>query len=135
MEIIDDQPPDDTEAKTAAEAELDGLKIRQFTALRRGAIRQRSWSLIAAALCVIGALQLIINAIQLTRHERSWGLWQTLYILIAPIAVYVALYFLKKARALKREIENSNLQQPEAPPDFSTLSDGSERWKNLEDIR
>jgi len=135
MEIIDDEPQDGSQRPGEPDAELDGLKIRQFTALRRSAIRMRSWLLIAATICAVGALQLIILAVQLTHGNHSWGLWQTLYALVAGLAVLGARHFFRKARECKREIEKPILKDPETPPDFSTLGDGSERWKKLEDIR
>jgi hypothetical protein len=135
MEIIDDQPRDDSQRPPEPDVELDGVKIRQFTALRRSAIRMRSWLLIGAAVCAVGAMQLLILAVQLAHRNRSWGVWQTLYIAIAGLAVFGIRHFLRKAGRYKREIEKPLLKDPEAPPDFSTLGDGSDRWKNLEDIR
>jgi hypothetical protein len=40
-----------------------------------------------------------------------------------------------RAIALHREATKSRVDTPMTPPDFSTLSDGSQRWKNLEELR
>jgi hypothetical protein len=44
-------------------------------------------------------------------------------------------FLLRQVAALNRELRQPALTEPAAPPDFSTLSDGSQRWKNLEDMQ
>jgi ABC-type nickel/cobalt efflux system permease component RcnA len=130
MEIIDDQPE-----SVEPEPELDGQRIRQLAALRRGAIRARSWCLITAGVCLVGAIQLVIFSVQLIRAPGSAWLRIPCYLMVAAAGLWLTVYFLRRARVLKREIGRSALGQPETSPDFSQLSDGSQRWKNLEDIR
>jgi hypothetical protein len=48
---------------------------------------------------------------------------------------YGAIFFMRRAIVLHREATQSYLKDPTTTPDFSTLSDGSQRWKNLEDLR
>jgi hypothetical protein len=37
---------------------------------------------------------------------------------------------------MKREIEaSSHHDDPDRPPDFRSLSDGSQRWNNLNDVK
>jgi DNA-directed RNA polymerase subunit M/transcription elongation factor TFIIS len=138
-EAVDQHVVDDTsEAQAAAEEreqEIDGTKIRQLSAMRRGAIRARSWCLIVVVVCLVGAVELVIKTIENVRHVRHWGLRPTGFILFAVAGVMIAVYFFRRARELKREIDKPALQDPPRPPDFSTLSDGSQRWKHLEDIR
>jgi hypothetical protein len=129
MEIIDDQPE-----KSDHPPELDGLRIRQLTALRRGAIRSRSWCLITAAVCIVGTVQLLINIVQVIRYEHSLGLRAMGYLLVAIGGCIAAIFSIWRAQILKREIDKPLLDEPKNPPDFSTLSDGSERWKSLENI-
>jgi hypothetical protein len=57
------------------------------------------------------------------------------YLLFALIGAWGTIYFFRKAASLHREAKRSSLGAPEVAPDFSTLSDGSERVRNLEDIR
>jgi hypothetical protein len=48
----------------------------------------------------------------------------------------LGLYFGQRALAVHREIQTPARLPPEpTEPDFSTLSDGSQQWKNLEDIQ
>lgn len=50
----------------------------------------------------------------------------------AIVAVVLSIYFGTRALAAHREIRQSHLQEPQTPPDFSTLSDGSQHSANLE---
>jgi hypothetical protein len=134
MVIVDDTREQEAPPTPQRDEELDGLKIRQLIALRRGAIRARSWCLIAAAVCVVAAIQLIIKTVRNVRHMQSWGLRATGFTLFAVGALMVAGIFLRRAAELKREIEQPTQSAPSAPPDFEALSDGSRRWKNLEDL-
>jgi hypothetical protein len=129
MEIIDDQPE-----KIEPPPELDGLRIRQLTALRRGAIRARSWCLITAVVCIVGTVQLLINTVQIMSRNHSWTWRATAYLLVAIGGCIAAIISLRRAQILKREIDKPLLDDPSTPPDFSTLSDGTQRWKSLENI-
>lgn len=133
-DIVDDTERDDAlEAYRAAE--LDGLKIRQLSSLRRGAIRARSWCLIAAGVGAVGAVQLVIKAVRNIRHAHALTLRAVGFLLFAVVGTLLAIALLRRAAALKREVGKSSLPAPVTPPDFSTLNDGSERWKDLEDMR
>jgi hypothetical protein len=115
-------------------AELDGLRIRQLSTLRRAAYRSRSYAIIAAGACAVVAAQLVLLTI---RHVRTlgWSAQAIGYVLLVPVAAWGAWYFLGRAMALHRETRRTLLTNPTQPPDFSTLSDGSQQVKNLEDIR
>jgi hypothetical protein len=115
--------------------ELDGLRIRQLSALRRGAYRARSYALIGVGACVVTAVQLLIMTIAYVR-SRGWGMYPTGYVLGACVAVMLASHFGRRAMELHRETKTpAPLPPAPAEPDFSPLSDGSQQWKNLEDIR
>lgn len=98
--------------------------------MRRGAYRTRSWLIIAAVACVAGAAQLIYLAV------RGYHFGQRIVpggdLLAAAVALVVLPFFIRRAIRVNREIRQSPLDEPQTPPDFSTLSDGSQRWKNLE---
>src|SRR4051794_23728897 len=99
-EIVDDttdEPNEPVVAQPSPEEELDGQRIRQFTALRRGAIRARSWCLIAATVCGVAAVQLVIKSIQNVRHTHAWGLRPTGFVLFAVAALMVGGYFVRRA--------------------------------------
>jgi uncharacterized Zn finger protein (UPF0148 family) len=122
------------EEEAAAQRELDlsEAKIRQISNLRRGAFRTRSWLIIAAITCVAGAAQLVFMAVQ--AHRRALRGAAIRDVVLAIACLFVCRYVMTRVRRLTREIEQSRLEEPTAPPDFSTLSDGSQRWKNLENM-
>lgn len=125
--IKDDEPAPLDEPD---EADLSGQKIKQISSLRRGAYRTRSWLMIGAVSCIVGAAQLIYLAIQARRNGlRLTALGE---VLTAVLSLFLGVYFSRRALEAHREIQQSRLEEPTTPPDFSTLSDGSQRWKNLQ---
>jgi hypothetical protein len=116
--------------------ELDGVRIRQLAAVRRGAFRARSYSLIAAVACLVVSIQLVMMTADAVR-ARGWGLLTVGYVQFAVLALLAAAHFGRRVRALSRELRAPPPLPPIPPggPDFSTLSDGSQQWKNLDDIR
>jgi hypothetical protein len=105
--------------------ELDGLRIRRLAAVRKAAYRARSYCIIASVACLVLAIQLGWTAV----HRKS-----AVPGLIAIAAVICCVSLLKRSRRLHREATQSSLEIPAIPPDFSTLSDGSQRWKDLDNI-
>jgi hypothetical protein len=122
------------EASDDRSAELDGLKIRQLATLRRAAYRSRSHAVIAMVVCVVAVGQ---AGVLLVQHLRQIGVGPRVPVYIAFIVAgaYGAIYFMRRALALHREATQTRVENPTSPPDFSTLSDGSQRWKNLEELR
>jgi hypothetical protein len=115
-------------------SELDGLRIRQLATLRRTTYRSRSYAIIAAGACAVLAAQLLFMTVRQVLGS-GWSARTVLYVLVALLAVWGAWFFIGRVIALHREARRSPLADPETPPDFSTLSDGSQRIKNLEEIR
>ncbi len=115
-------------------AELDGLRIRQLATLRRAAYRSRSHTIVAMLVCAVAMVQ---AAIFLVQHLMHIGFnWRALlYSGILIVGAFGATFFMRRAIALHREATQTHTPAPTTPPDFSTLSDGSQRWKNLEDLR
>jgi H+/Cl- antiporter ClcA len=115
---------------------LNSNRIRKMAALRRGAIRSRSYCLIALGGCVAGAAELIFDAV------RRWPAPVDLrgvaissaYSLCAALLLALGGYFLRLGRRFHREARQSAIPPPAQPPDFSTLQDGSQIAKNLEDV-
>jgi len=138
--VIESDPPPSEDEAPAAELpdasadQLSTLRIRQFASARRAAYRARSYAVMAAGVCVIAVVQLIWMTL---RHVRTtgWGKQPIGYALFAAIALFGLWFFISRAIALHREATKSALPDPASPPDFSTLDNGSKRWKNLEDVR
>ena len=115
-------------------AELDGLRIRQLATLRRAAYRSRSYAIIAAVVCAFSVIQAGYLLVQQLIHIGFSGR-VVVYAGFILAGAYGAFLFTGRAIAFHREATQTLLQDPKTPPDFSTLSDGSQRWKNLEDIQ
>jgi hypothetical protein len=133
LEVVDDTPADQNPLDT--EHAFDKLRIKNLTALRMGAIRARSWWLIGMLLATVLAVELLCKAIDFVRAFHRWGWIPTLEIVVSILAIACARHAMRRAAEFKKEIDRSAIVEPSDPPDFSTLSDGSDRWKNLEDIR
>jgi hypothetical protein len=113
--------------------ELDGLRIRQLSTLKRSGYRSRSYAIIAAGACAVIAAQLVLLTFRQVRMV-GWSARAIGYALLVPVVLWGAWHFIGRAMALHRETRRSSLADPQSTPDFSTLSDGSQRVKNLEDM-
>lgn len=114
------------------EAELSALRIRAVAAERRGILRTRSyWILVLVALCIT-PIKLVTMSLPLLRGKFSFTAIG--YLLAAAACASAIPWPIKRIRALNNELRKPMLQEPPEPPDFSTLSDGSQRWKNLEQL-
>ena len=133
LAVVDDTSPEISPKD--AEAAFDRLRIENYTALRMGAIRARSWWIIGLCLAALTFLDMIGKAVIFVWVFHRWGLDPTLRIIVAAGTVMFAKNAWRRAADFKREIDRSAISEPTAPPDFSTLSDGSQRWENLENIR
>jgi hypothetical protein len=134
--VVDDDAADDASPQTDRESrsraqDLSTARIRDLSAARRALIRIRSW-------CVVGALVSGVAVVELgwllAQHVRlqGWSWKPVLYAALIPVAGFWAVSFARRAVTATRELAKPTLQDPATPPDFSTLSDGSQQWKNLE---
>lgn len=132
--FIDHESEDEvTTSEHPPEHELDATRIRQRMTMVRTAYRSRSYAIIAAVTSAVLAAQSILSAMSRFRvHSLPLAL---LYVLFAIAGAYGALFFSRKAVALHREARQSSLDNPPASPDFTSLGDGSQRVRNLEEIR
>lgn len=125
--VPSEDPPTDTEA------ELSGLRIRQIAALRRGAYRTRSYCIVALFALLVAGIKLIIMTAHHV-HEAGWGGRPIGYSIVAVAALAMAFHFAGKIAEITRELSQPMQTDPATPPDFSTLSDGSQHARNLEEI-
>jgi hypothetical protein len=122
----------------AADDHLNSNRIRQMAALRRAAIRTRSYCFIGLCVCVVAIAELVFETV------RDWptpfslrGIWlPALYIVcIALLGALAIPALLRLLIRFHREARQSILPAPDRPPDFSTLQDGSQLARNLDEIR
>jgi hypothetical protein len=127
------EPPYGDEHGPGDAGELDGLRVRQLSSLRRGAYRTRSHCIIAVAGLAFAAAQLVAMT---ARHVRlaGWGGRPVAYAAAAVAAAWGATFLFRKSAALTRELRRPVLSEPEVEPDFSTLSDGSQQLRHLRDM-
>jgi hypothetical protein len=118
-----------------AERSLSGLRVRQLAAERRATYRARSYYFIGLGECAVAAAQLVLITVRHVRHA-GWQLRPVGYVCGVLAAAVAAAFFYRRAADLTRELRNrpAALDEPQAPPDFSTLSDGSHYWKNLQEM-
>src|SRR5437868_6300845 len=107
---------EDTDA-SKPEVELDGARIRKLAALRRSTYRSRSYAIIAAILCAVGAVQAgYLLARELQFHHLST--WSMLLLVILALVIFLTILFARKAVALDIEMRRRE-QHPTLPaPDF-----------------
>jgi DNA-directed RNA polymerase subunit RPC12/RpoP len=121
------------------DAELSRLRIRQFAVLRRAVYRSRSYFFMGVIVCLAAVIDLIWTAIHLAITTRlrtgpsSWLLFVGCVVLVVP-ALWGTRYFAGRIGETNRELESSAREEPGAEPDFSSLSDGTQQVKNLEEM-
>ncbi len=115
------------------QSEFDSQRISRTIALRRGLNRSRAYSLVGAVACFAGAAQCAYLAVQHVRF-RGWELRAIALLMLMVLGNAAALWFIHRAAALRREAQQTQLHEPSSRPDFSNLSDGSQRAANLNQI-
>jgi len=123
-----------TEVEVSADEALDGLRIRHVAAARRAANRIRSYWFIAAAASAGTGVQLVWMAYQRMRLTGAMPA-ACAYIFFAGACVVGAAYFGRRVIAMGHDARQHGADAPVHPPDVSTLGDGSDRWKRLDDVR
>lgn len=113
---------------------FDSVRIRQATALRRSLYRSRAYAVIGSIACAAAAAQCAWLAYG---HVRSlgWGARPVAFVVLMFGAMVGAAWCARRAVRFTHEARATVLPEPTTPPDFSTLSDGSQRGRNLEDVR
>jgi hypothetical protein len=128
--------PDALQVPPTDEDELSHLRILQISTLRRTAARSRSYFIIGAGFCLIAAIELGLRVAS-ALHGRD-PLMQRNSIALQSLAALAAIlglwHFTRRIIALTRELSQTMLDEPSGPPDFSTLSDGSQPIRDLEEM-
>jgi hypothetical protein len=120
---------DHAPAEDDRDAELSGMRIRQISSLRRGIARTRSYYLIALAVCIGGVAQLVFLGVESVRAGRRS--FPVLYAVMGLILLSICPRLIRRIRQLSVEMRQTAMPPPDAPPDFSSLSDGTQRWESL----
>src|SRR5688572_7683024 len=113
--MTEDDAGDASGDEVRHEDELDALRIRQHTALRRGAFRARSYALIAAVACGFAGVLLLLIAVSHTVATRGVGIIPLACAIAACATLALALHFGRRVRELNQEIATP-APLPPAPP-------------------
>jgi hypothetical protein len=113
--------------------ELDSLRMRHLIVTRRTAIRTRTYFVTGAFGCLVGGVDLVIMTVSVVRRV-GWHLRQGGFVLSALLAFWGAVYLFERAAYWGRKSRAEKIPEPETPPDFTTLSDGSQYARNLENL-
>jgi hypothetical protein len=107
------------------EQRLVGMKQNVVLLERRSLFRTRSYVILALAVCVVGSMQLTMFA---ARRFVYHGLSRRVELYLFAIGVLMVLAWLcvRKIWQLTEELGRPAQKDPVVPPDFSTLSDGSQ---------
>jgi hypothetical protein len=120
------------------EADLNEVRIRQLSALRRTAYRTRSYYIVGVVGCLGLMVKLIQAACETVKTQHRWTAVNTLSALFALASLAGAIHFLGRVIKIQREInadiaarEQQEREAASHEPDLSSLSDGSQRAQNL----
>ena len=116
------------------------MRIRQISVMRRAAYRTRSYYIIGLGACVVIAIELCLmtaRSIQETHlHFRTPSfLAFVAYCLFLVGAIAGGFFFARRLLELQQEIRHSLQKEPAEQPDFSTLQDGTQHIRELEQMQ
>ena len=137
--IIDDLPDPSPEQPQALapddQHELEGQRIEQIVRVRRSVLRIRGWCITAAIACLVLAAQQIIWLFA-ALFRAPWSPQQTIRLSLAIILLAAAVLLRQRITRFSLELRRTraSLPDPATPPDFSSLSDGSQHIRNLENL-
>jgi hypothetical protein len=110
------------------QSHLDTRRIGRLAAARRSAYRSRSYCLIGAGGCFVGAGELVYLALDVGILRKAG------YIVGAVGLLWLGWRLVRLSMAFLHEAKKGEGIEPDGPPDFSKLSDGSQLTKNLENL-
>ena len=107
----------------ARQNELNMNHIDQVTGIRRATLRIRTYLISGAGAFFLFAIKLVTLAVQPASGSPRKRLS---YALFAVASVLVAWRMLVRVKLVNEELKKPLMEEPTTPPDFSTLSDGSQ---------
>jgi predicted RNA-binding Zn-ribbon protein involved in translation (DUF1610 family) len=121
------------EERGGESGELDSLRVRHMIVARRTAIRTRTYFVAGAVTCLTGVAEMVIMTVTEVRAV-GWHVRQMGFVVAAVVGGWAGIYSLRRAAYWGRQGRPVQIPEPELPPDFSTLSDGSQHARNLEKL-
>lgn len=111
---------------------LDHLRIHRLASLRRSQHRSALFMLGLSGLSLVMACSAINEAIDLIRSDRvKSGIG---FILFVPPLFWLMRKTWRRRKRILCDLRSSTQVSPLEPPDFSTLQDGSQLARSLEEM-
>lgn len=137
FEVIDDTASTENDEETARrqaedrENHLDGRHVALVAGQRRALNRARLFSLGFAMVCIAGLIQigLLVGRNPSIFQHRQRMMWLAL---MTVGLLYFVLWLLRRYARITRQLRQPPASPPLPRPEFSTLQDGSQYWKNLD---
>ena len=108
------------------EQALNDVRIKQVLTERRSLFRTRSYFVVLAGLALVAAVQFAIFSVQRLRGQ-GFGPRVAAYLAAVAGLLYATVVCVGRIRFYNRELAEPVTKEPAVEPDFSTLSDGSQR--------
>ncbi len=90
--------------------------------------------MIGLVLSALTAVDLLVKAVIYVVGAHGWGARPTLFVTGGLAFLAVTRVALRGLVAVGKEAAKSSPVTPPSTPDFSTLDDGSNRWRRLEQL-
>jgi len=133
-EAAGDAQDEEERFRREAEGRLNSLRIQAITAEHRALNRSRSFATAGGVAMLIVIAHCLIE-IGSNVAAGGWGLSSTALAGVTLAAAIVAVWLFRRARRLAALARRRRLlDDPDTPPDFTPLQDGSQRWRNLEQV-
>ena len=114
--------------------QLSAARVRALSARKRSLIRTRTYVVVGMVVCAVAGVALVIKGGQGVAAMGTVGLRQMALAGAGLLCLAGARYFLGLAGRYAAEIDATALAEPTTPPNFSGLSNGEQRWTNLERV-
>lgn len=135
---LHDGEPDEEAARAEAQAEFDrqrdlnDTRIRALSAERRATYRTRTFLFIAVVVLLAAIYEIVRRIFGRDYGYNAFGK-AALAVLLIGCAIGVRFFFRKLVRT-QRELNQPMQPEPTEPPDFTALEDGSQTWRQLEEM-
>jgi hypothetical protein len=113
--------------------QLDLQRIRRIATHHRSLVKNWRHAVIGMVFCAVAATTFMWLAYMEVATGRIRVSMR--FIALIVLFIYWTAYFAIRLQHLRKHAIESGLTEPTAPPDFSALNDGSQRWRDLEDVQ
>lgn len=131
----DDDPTRDERLREESQSRLSNLRIQKITAERRALNRSRSLATAVAMALTIVCLNCLWLIVRNAAADGPGATVSTTLAAVALLCGYGAVRLFRRSRRLAALARQPLLEEPAVEPDFTLLSDGSQHWRNLKELK